>query len=128
VVPGGVVQLDENLRTPYAQNWYFGVQQRITPNFLVEVGHTGSVGRKLISRDDINRSSLSVPQPNTQIGGDTYLSNADNSSYLALALALRRRFSRGLQYQVSYTYSHTIDNQPDPFEGLVTVPGSGQFA
>jgi hypothetical protein len=130
VVPGDVVQLDENLRTPYAQNWYIGVQQSISPNFLLEVGHTGSVGRKLVSRDDINRVSLSVPQANPQIGNDTYLSNADNSSYLALDVGLRRRFSRGLQYQISYTYSHAIDNQSDLFEGVVTAPGNnnGDFA
>jgi hypothetical protein len=128
VLPGDVVQLDENLRTPYAQNWYIGVQQSISPNLLVEVGHTGSVGRKLISRDDLNRFTVSVPPANAQIGYDTYLSNADNSSYLALDVGLRRRFSRGLQFQVSYTYSHAIDNQSDPFEGVVTGPGSGQFA
>jgi hypothetical protein len=119
VPPGDVVQLDENLRTPYAENWYFGFQQNITPNFLLEIGHTGSVGRRLVSRDDINRQA-----ENAQIGSDTYLSNADNSSYLALEVGLRRRFSRGLQYQVSYTYSHAIDNQSDLFEGVVTGPGS----
>ena len=128
VAPGNVVQLDENLRTPYAENWYAGIQQNITPNFLVVVGHTGSMGRKLISRDDINRSSFSVPPANAQIGDDTYISNADNSSYLALDVGLRRRFSRGLQYQASYTYSHAIDNQSDLFEGVVTGPGSGDFA
>jgi hypothetical protein len=123
VLPGDVVQLDENLRTPYAENWYIGVQQSITPNFLLEIGHAGSMGRKLISRDNINRQS-----ENAKIGNDTYLSNADNSSYLALEVGLRRRFSRGLQYQVSYTYSHAIDNQSDLFEGVVTGPGSGNFA
>ena len=55
---GDVVQLDANLRTPYAQNWYAGVQQTVTPNLLIEIGHAGSVGRKLISRDVINRSTL----------------------------------------------------------------------
>jgi Carboxypeptidase regulatory-like domain/TonB dependent receptor len=126
--PGAVVQLDENLRTPYAQNWYLGVQQTVTPNFLVEIGHAGSLGRKLISRNDINRSSLTVNPANPHIGADTYLSNADNSSYLALEVGLRRRFSRGLQYQVSYTYSHAIDYQSDPFEGVVTGPGPQDFA
>jgi carboxypeptidase family protein/TonB-dependent receptor-like protein len=128
VHPGPVVQLDENLRTPYAQDWYVGVQQSITPNFLVEIGQAGSMGRKLVSRDNINRRSFSTPPANAQIGGDTYLSNADNSSYLALNVSLRRRFSRGLQFQVSYTYSHAIDNQSDLFEGVVTGPGAGNFA
>jgi hypothetical protein len=126
---GAVVQLDENLRTPYAQNWYLGVQQNVTPNFLVEIGHAGSLGRKLIGRDNINRTFGSLPaRPNAQIGDDTYLSNADNSSYLALEVGLRRRFSRGLQYQASYTYGHAIDYQSDLFVGVVTGPGPQDFA
>jgi hypothetical protein len=123
VLPGDVVQLDENLRTPYAQNWYIGIQQSITPNFVAEIGHTGSVGRKLISRDNLNRAS-----ENSQIGNDTFLSNADNSTYLALDVGLRRRFSKGVQFQISYTYSHAIDNQSDLFEGAVIGPGSQDFA
>ncbi|OFV99546.1 MAG: hypothetical protein A3F68_07130 [Acidobacteria bacterium RIFCSPLOWO2_12_FULL_54_10] len=118
-----LVQLDEKQRTPYAQNWYIGVQHNITPNFLVEVGHAGSVGRKLISRDDINRTTRGVPRLNVRIGEDTFLSNAGNSNYLALEAGLRRRFTRGLQYQFSYTYSHAIDNQSDVFEGARTGPG-----
>jgi hypothetical protein len=120
--PGSVVQLDENLVTPYAQNWYFGIQQTVTPNFIVEIGHAGSVGRKLISRDLINRYVVGVPMANEKIFEDTYLSNAGNSNYLALELGLRRRFSHGLQYQISYTYSHAIDDQSDIFEGVRTRP------
>lgn len=123
-----VVQLDENLRTPYAQNWYFGVQHSITPNLLVEIGHSGSTGRKLISRDIINRSINGMEPWNPQIGEDTYLSNAGNSNYLAFEAAVRRRFSRGLQYQVSYTYSHAIDNQSDILQGVRTGPRSSDVA
>jgi hypothetical protein len=122
------VQLDENLRTPYAQNWYIGLQQTVTPNFLIEIGNAGSLGRRLVSRDDINRKAPGSPRANDKIGSDTYLSNADNSSYVALEVRLRRRVSRGLQYQVSYTYSHAIDYQSDLFEGVVTGLGPRDFA
>jgi len=125
--PPAIVQLDENLRTPYAENWYVGMQQTVTPNFLVEIGHAGSVGRKLISRDVINRFIEGVDQPNAQIDEDTFLSNAGNSNYLALEVSMRRRFSRGLQYQVSYTYSHAIDNQSDIFEGVRFGPRRDEF-
>jgi hypothetical protein len=127
LTPDVVVQLDENLRTPYAQNWYFGVQQAVTPNLLIEAGHVGSVGRKLISRDQVNRSINGV-SPNSGILEDTFLSNAGNSNYLGLEIGLRRRASRGLQYQVSYTFSHAIDNQSDNFEGVRTGPQPGDFA
>jgi hypothetical protein len=127
VQPDVVVQLDQNLRTPYAQNWYFGIQQSVTPSFLVEVGHVGSMGRKLISRDDVNRS-IGGTSLNSQILDDTFLSSADNSNYLGLEISLRRRFSHGLQYQVSYTFSHAIDNQSDAFQGVRTGPNPTDFA
>jgi hypothetical protein len=126
--PYSVVQLDENLRTPYAQNWYFGLQQTVTPNFLIEIGHSGSIGRQLLTRDVINRSVDGAPPLNSQIGQDTFISNGGNSSYLALEVGLRRRFSKGLQYQVSYTWSHAIDTQSDIFEGIPTDPRTGAFA
>jgi carboxypeptidase family protein/TonB-dependent receptor-like protein len=112
--PTSVIQLDENVRTPYAQNWYLGVQQSVTPSLLLEVGHAGSVGRKLISRDVINRI---VGRVNNSITTDTFLSNAGNSNYLALELRLRHHLTRGFQSQFSYTWSHAIDNQSDVLEG-----------
>jgi len=118
-----VVQLDENLATPYAQNWHARIQQTITTNFMVEVAHVGSVGRKLIGRDVINRSIGYGPPLNREIHDSDFLSNTGNSNYLALEVSLRRRFSQGLQYQVSYTYSHAIDNQSDILEGVRTGPG-----
>jgi hypothetical protein len=118
-----VVQLDENLRTPYAQNWYIGVEHALTRNTLLDIGHAASVGRKLIGRDMINR----FPQTSAEILDDTFLSNASNSNYLALEMGLRRQFSRGLQFQGSYTWSHAIDNQSDIFEGVRFGPGRDDF-
>ncbi|PYV65364.1 MAG: hypothetical protein DMG97_32475, partial [Acidobacteria bacterium] len=123
--PTSVIQLDENLRTAYAQNWYVGIQQTITQNLLLEIGHAGSAGRKLISRDVLNRYSLPLTN---KINEDTFLSNAGISDYVGLEVGLRRRFSRGLEAQVSYTYSHAIDNQSDIFEGVRTDPRGNQFA
>lgn len=127
LLPGEIVQLDEHLRTPYAQNWYAGIQHSLTPSLLLEVGHAGSVGRKLISRDVINRRTTDSAPLNPGYSDDTFISNAGNSNYLALQAGLRRRFSRGLQAQVSYTYSHVIDNQSDVFEGPRIGPARNDF-
>jgi hypothetical protein len=125
--PAPVVQLDENLRTPYAENWYVGAQQTVTPSLLMEIGYAASVGKKLIGRDVINRT-IGGFQPNGRVGEDTFLSNSGYSNYQALEVGLRRRFSRGLQYQASYTWSHAIDNQSDIFQGPRTGPGIQDFA
>jgi len=115
--PSPAVLIDENLRTPYVQNWYAGMQHSLTPSLLLEIGHAGSVGRKLASRDAVNRG-VGSSRLNSRVLNIAFLSNAGSSNYLALELALRRRFSRGFQLGASYTYSHAIDNQSDIVEGI----------
>jgi hypothetical protein len=116
-LPGPFVVIDQRLRTPYVQNWYAGLQHTVTPSLLLELGHAGSAGRKLLSRDNINRAGLGRVS-SAPIVNSPFLSNAGNSNYLALEAALRRRFSGGLQFGISYTYSHAIDNQSDIVEGI----------
>ncbi|MBI1894990.1 MAG: TonB-dependent receptor [Acidobacteria bacterium] len=125
-IPGArfsAIVLDENLRTPYAQNWYFGLQRNVTDTLVLEAGHAGSTGRKLISRDVINRSELGLPPSGT--ANDIFLSNQGSSTYLGLQLAARKRFGSGFQFQSAYTWSHAIDNQSDILEGTRIGPDLG---
>jgi hypothetical protein len=45
-----------------------------------------------------------------QFPTNIYISNHGSSSYNGLLVSLRKRFSRGLQFDVNYTWSHSIDN------------------
>jgi len=119
---GGTVLVDRRLRTPYSQNWFAGLQRELTPNLVLEVSHAGSLGRKLVTADVWNRA-FSVPlavQPaaagryNAEQGDISYRANQGLSNFLALEVALHRRQSRGVQFQLSYTYSRTRDMQSDP--------------
>jgi hypothetical protein len=117
---GSAVIIDENLRTPYAQNWYVGLQQNVTRSLVLELGHAGSAGRRLVSRDIVNRSEFGPSAARTR--NDTFITNQGSSSYAALEAAVRQRVARGLQYQLSYTWSHAIDNQSDLLEGIRLGP------
>lgn len=111
VVPvGPAFSVEAGLRTPYVQTWFAGVQHALTRNTLLEMNHTGSLGRKLAARDIINRGALD----NQSVLEVQALTNQGSSNYLSLETGLRRRFSAGLQFQVSYTWGHAIDNQSDP--------------
>ncbi|MGH9783159.1 MAG: TonB-dependent receptor [Terriglobia bacterium] len=121
------VLVDHALRTPYSQNWFAGFQRELTPNLIVEVSHAGSLGRKLVTADILNRG-FSVPfteRPggrfNPDYGDISYRANQGLSNFLALEIGLNRRWSQGVQFQVSYTYSRTRDMQSDP---LVQPAGS----
>jgi hypothetical protein len=63
VVPNGafayVTLIDPNLRTPYSQNWNFGVQHAITPTLTLEVNYVGVKGTHIFRSVDGN-----APQPN----------------------------------------------------------------
>jgi len=120
LLPGGAVLVDRALRTPYSQSWFAGLQRELTPNLIVEVSHAGSLGRKLVTADLVNRA-FSVPFTERPQGryhpgfGDiSYRANQGLSNFLALEVALNRRWSGGVQFQVSYTYSRTRDMQSDP--------------
>ena len=118
--PTSAVIIDENLKTPYAQNWYAGIQHQVTSTLLVEVGHAGSVGRKLASRDIVNRREFGTSAAQTR--DDNFITNQGNSNYLGLEIGVRQRVARGLNYQLSYTWSHAIDNQSDLLEGVRVGP------
>jgi len=53
--------------------------------------------------------------PNVGLSGqfstNIYISNQGASSYNGMLVSLRKRFSQGLQFDLNYTFSHSIDNQ-----------------
>jgi hypothetical protein len=110
--------IDANLRTPYTQTWFAGVQHRISDTLYIEVTQTGALGRKLFATDLVNRVVTGNGYPNQDIGREfEFRSNFGSSTYLA-AFAVARYRARGGELQASYSYSHSIDNQSDPLEGL----------
>lgn len=119
------VALDRRLRTPYSQTWFIGFQQELTPNLVLEVDQVGSLGRKLLTRDVVNRGGSLRRTPlqnpygrfNPKHGEISYHGNQGHSDHLALQVSLNRRWSYGVQLQVSYSLSRTKDVQSDPFVG-----------
>jgi Carboxypeptidase regulatory-like domain/TonB-dependent Receptor Plug Domain len=111
------------LRNGYAQNYFLGLQYRPAENFTIEVNALGSLGRRLITTDLVNRRN-SVPYVPGNITGQfnpslpemSYRGSQGNSNYNAVTIVARHR--RGsLQFQVGYTLSRAIDNQSDPLAG-----------
>ncbi len=127
-----VVAVDRDLRTAYSQSWFLGFQRELTPNLLLEVNQAGSLGRKLATADVINRI-FSIPltegnftgRYNPDLPDITYRANQGHSDYVALEVGLTRRWSKGVQFQGSYTYSRTRDVQSDP-QGRVALAQRGR--
>jgi hypothetical protein len=105
---------DQSSRTAYVQSYFFGVQQQVTDNWTIEINGLGSLGRKLIVSDIVNRSySNGFSRFNDNLDNITYRASQGLSNYNALTALARYRAGRK-QFQLAYTWSHTIDHQSEP--------------
>jgi hypothetical protein len=108
---------DQSLKNAYVHSYFFGIQQRVRDNWTVEVNTLGSLGRKLVVTDIVNRAySNGFDRFNEDFGNIAYRSGQGLSDYNALTAVARYRAGRK-QFQISYTWSHTIDEQSEPLAG-----------
>lgn len=105
-------------RTPYSFQYMFNVQRELPGNTLFEVGYLGSSSRKLEALRSVNEalpaprsSNLSVAQrsPFPNFGIIQLVDNNGVANYHSLGSKLTKRYSDGLTYLASYTWSKSID-------------------
>ena len=125
VTPGTQVNyMDPNLRTPYTQQYNFGVQRQIAKDYVLQIGYVGSVGTHLLGTVEMN-PPVYIPGGSTayninarrpyQPWGQVFEQSAGSSSnYNSLQTSLTKNFSKGLSLLVSYTWSKSIDHVSVP--------------
>jgi len=122
---GGVYFVDPNLRTPYIYEYNLSIQREIMHNTTLSAAYIGSSSHKLTGLLDANpfilgtKTRLLNGQPGIASASSfSYLdefANVADAHYNSLALGLTKRLSDtkffgNLDYQLSYTYGHSIDN------------------
>src|SRR5262249_33292926 len=124
-----LLQLDPKIANPYMQQWNVSTEYELPGQSVLQVAYAGSKGTRLYTFFDANPtapwSDASAPfgpsRPVQQCDSsgncnpvfDTSISNfasSGSSMYPSLQTRLEKRFSRGLSFLVSYTWSHSIDN------------------
>jgi hypothetical protein len=129
--PAGLapVSIDHDYRNAYVQSWNLNVQRQFLSTVLL-VSYVGSKGTKLITRRNINQpingvrpfpalSETSPILPNTPLGNITEVGSSGNSSYNALWVTATRRLAHGCEFNVSYTWSKSIDYTSFSTGGIV---------
>jgi hypothetical protein len=118
-----VERIPRELRQPYVQQWNLNVEQLLDRNSAVKVAYVGSHGLNLSSIT----SDANLAEPVTLPGGSLFFPEGGkrinpvfaqirnhtfdaHSFYHGLQTWFRRRMSRGLQMQVSHTFSKSIDD------------------
>jgi len=125
--PFGAFAVDQQLTAPYVQNFNLNVQRELTSHTILQVGYVGNAGRKLMLTRNMNQppasatayANFQAARPYDYIdpgyyGDITELMSAANSHYNSLQVSLRNTSWRGLTGQISYTYSHAMDDQSAP--------------
>ena len=116
----------EGRRDLYSETWGFTVEHELPSNFTASAQYLGSRGVRLFSRGAVNLCTEPVtlnaagsdcartldpfyPAGNPFASTD-YKSDIGSSTYNALGLSIERRFSKGLEFQGRYTWSHSIND------------------
>jgi hypothetical protein len=128
--PMTLLAVSPKLRLPYAQHWNLNVQRSFAANWIFDIGYVGTAGVRLprfiegnptvyipgqSTPDNVNQrrlySGCTLAQPdNCSYGSVGEIASVSHSSYNALQSSLRKRFSHGLSFLASYTFSKSIDD------------------
>src|SRR5262249_38826604 len=96
--------------TAYAEQWNFNIQQPLGGDSMVQVGYIGNRGIHLTGGYNLNRLFPGTSnKPYLRFGNISMTRTDLISNYNALQTSFRRRFARGLTFNVNYTWSHSLD-------------------
>jgi hypothetical protein len=131
LAPSNVTALFGEGKSPTIYNYSFGIQHEISHGLLMDVSYVGSLGRHLVWQRNINAVPVGAQflelhpenrdpttantvmqanflRPYQGYGNINVYEFASTSSYNSLQVRATRRMSRGLQVQMSYTFSKVL--------------------
>jgi hypothetical protein len=115
---------DPYIKNPYSMQWNFGVQHELNSSTTIEADYVGSRSRRLNVGGYYNTALTPGPgDPQSRalfpyISPTFYDRSIGRGSYDAAQLEFKKRYTGGLSYQVSYTYSKAIDEGSSGWFGV----------
>jgi len=116
----GLNQIDQNAKTTYSEEYNLTAERSLSNSMIATVGWVGSVSKHLITAAGSGANSpaaLLNPANNTQsvlpfpgFGGVGYEDYGAHGTYNGLQAKIQKRYSSGLDFLATYTWSHSLDN------------------
>ncbi len=109
-------------RSPYIQQYNFGIQYEFVRDWLLDVAYVGNKGTKLNGFRNLNQravidnpngSQSAGARPYPAFGDIQWMENRVLSSYNSMQTRLEKRFSGGLSSLFSYTWGKALTEAPD---------------
>ncbi len=107
-----ITGIDPTIRNPETHRYNIAIEQQLWSDASVTVAYVGQQGRMLLRLLEPNGSG-SVPlalRPDPRFSDQRLVANFSESSYDALQVSARRRFSRGLDFTLAYTFGRMLDD------------------
>jgi Carboxypeptidase regulatory-like domain/TonB dependent receptor len=141
----GPSAINPNFNDAYSQDWNLTIQRQITSSVGLEAAYVGVKGTHLQLNQNINQpfvtngfygstrpfptlpltspvlpAQCAAPNPTCKLSNFNQVNSVGNSNYNAVWVKAEKRFSNGLQFLASYTYSKSLDyNSLSTAESLV---------
>jgi hypothetical protein len=126
--------VNPNFKNGYIESYNLNVQQDLGHGSALQVGYIGSQGRHLRLNHNINQFVYASPTATTgtrpfptaklldgsvrSLGNITYNDSIGMSNYNALWVTLRKSLRGGLQFNTTYTYSKSMDENSQSGNGI----------
>ncbi|HEX7176340.1 MAG TPA: TonB-dependent receptor [Pyrinomonadaceae bacterium] len=129
-VPTGtnLFTVDRRQKNGMTHQFQLSTQWQFSPDWSLDVGYVGNRSKNLLATLQQGSGGQGVARnaAGALINSVLLYSNVAESSYDALQTQLQKRLSNNIQGQVSYTWSHTIDNATGVFNGLGDAKNQGR--
>ena len=129
--PPPYFSIPQHYSTPQYAEWSFEIEQRIGTKNAFSATYSGNYGYNLLVQNGFVNAfvntqhypsgfvGLPLTAPDPRFGIVTELTNGGISRYDGLSLQFRRVLGWGFQGQISYTWSHALDDVSNGGSGLV---------
>jgi hypothetical protein len=139
--PPSLIAWNKNMKNPLVMNMSLSIQRNIGFGTVIDIGYAGSLARHLSWSRDLNAIPLgtrflaknadptnpkvSLPDvflyPMQGYSGISYYDDAATSNYHSLQASATRRFTRNLEFGVSWTWSKAMDYTDGAFGAVTTL-------
>lgn len=109
---------DFNLRPAYVQQWNYTLERQVA-SVVFSASYVGNKGVKLARNKQVNQpvpgpGNVNDRRPYPGYGAITAVESSGGSIYHGLLLKAEKRFSKGLSFLGSYTFSKAIEDSGSP--------------
>jgi carboxypeptidase family protein/TonB-dependent receptor-like protein len=129
--PCNTFAMNRNFRTPYVENWTFGIQHAFSGKVSLDASYVGNHGTKLPGVVDLNQPTPGGAGPYAAqfpyLGSINALSNYYGSTYNGLQATMTARNFHGLDFVAGYTYSHALDDLSSNWVAFLPMDSTRPF-